>query len=262
MTKHDTHPNVTAPLAEWSDISAAIGLLTRLPVQVDMARASARGAAAAWAWPLVGVIPALLAAALGFGALACGLPGFWAAALALVGQVMITGAMHEDGLADAADGLWGGASPERRLDIMKDSHIGAYGVIALVLSLSLRAAALAVILPAQGALAALIITGLVSRVPMVALMAALPNARGRGLSQSVGRVSWRTAGLALGIAGAVTVIAAPSAVIVLGFWTTLPPLIFAGIARQKIGGQTGDILGAAQQITEIAALAVFATLLV
>ena len=261
MTKHDTRPADPAPLVIAQDIPAAIGLLTRLPIRVDTEIAVQRGARAAWAWPLVGIIPAVLTAFAGFTALASGVPALWAAAFALVAQVMITGAMHEDGLADTADGLWGGATKAQRLEIMKDSHIGAYGVIALVLSLLLRAAALAAILPAHGAFWAIIVTGLVSRVPMVWMMAFMANARDGGLSKSVGQVPRNTALLALGISALASLVLTPYAVIALVFWTGLAVILLAYIAKQKIGGQTGDILGASQQVTEIFALAVFAALL-
>ena len=144
---------------------------------------------------------------------------------------------------------------------MKDSHIGAYGVIALVLSLLLRAALLAAILPADGAFWALLVTGVISRAPMVALMSVMQNARQAGLSQSVGRVPSQTAWLALASAGAVALILTPYAVLALLLWTGLAVVILAGLAQSKIGGQTGDILGASQQVAEIAALAVFAALL-
>ncbi|MCK8463666.1 adenosylcobinamide-GDP ribazoletransferase [Aliiroseovarius sp. S1339] len=258
MTKDDTPTAGDVALAKATDISAAIGLLTRLPIRLDTDQALRRGARSAWAWPLVGLIPAAVAAVFGFIALGCGVPAFWAAGLALAAQVMITGAMHEDGLADTVDGLWGGITRTHRLEIMKDSHIGAYGVIALVLSLLLRATALAAILPAEGAFWALLVTGVVSRAPMAALMAVMSNARDNGLSKSVGRVPANTAWLALAIAGLFGLILTPYAIFALLLWVGLAVLILAGIARQKIGGQTGDILGASQQVAEIAALAVFA----
>ncbi|WP_371168884.1 adenosylcobinamide-GDP ribazoletransferase [Aliiroseovarius sp. 2305UL8-7] len=261
MTKDDTGHRSVGPLAAAQDIPAAIGLLTRLPIRVDTKMAMQRGARAAWAWPLVGLIPAILSAMVGFAALACGTPALWAAALALVAQVMVTGAMHEDGLADTADGLWGGATKTRRLEIMKDSRIGAYGVIALVLSLLLRATALAAVLPTYGAFWAIVVTGLVSRVPMVWMMAFMKNARDGGLSKSVGQVPHNTAFLALGISALAALFLTPYAVVALVFWIGLAVILLAFIAKQKIGGQTGDILGASQQVTEIASLAVFAALL-
>lgn len=234
-------------------IAAALGLLTRLPI-----RAAPQGPEAAWAWPLAGAVVGALAWAAAALALWAGLPATLAAGAALIASVMVTGAMHEDGLADTADGLWGGWTKARRLEIMKDSHIGTYGVMALLLVTLLRWQALALVLEGGAPLALFIAVGALSRVPMPALMAALPNARGSGLSQSVGRPSARTAALALALAMA---LALPG----LG-GTLLPALVLLGgvtlavgaLARARIGGQTGDILGASQQLAELALLALIA----
>jgi len=123
------------------DIPAAIGLLSRLPVPVDTDLATRRGARAAWAYPLAGLVVGALAGLVAQVALWLGLPPSIAALLALAAMIAITGALHEDGLADSADGLWGGWDRARRLEIMKDSRIGTYGVLALGLTLLLRAAA-------------------------------------------------------------------------------------------------------------------------
>lgn len=242
------------------DIALAAALLTRLPIPVNAEFASERGAAAAWAYPLAGFLVALLAGGIGWTGLQLGLSPMLAAGLVLATQVIMTGAMHEDGLADAADGLWGGWTRERRLEIMKDSRIGAYGVLALLLALGLRWSALgelaAVLVPT------LLCAALLSRAVMVVLMAGLPNAREGGLSRSVGRPGAATASLAVALALALS--------LALIGWTVLPlaavgvsaGLACAAIARAKIGGQTGDILGATQHVCEIAILATASVLLV
>jgi adenosylcobinamide-GDP ribazoletransferase len=241
-------------LMTLGDVPAALGLLTRLPVRVNTARATARGARAAWAWPLAGVIVNAIAAAAAVAAVWSGLPVGVAALLLIAVQMIVTGAMHEDGLADSVDGLWGGWDKERRLAIMKDSQIGTYGVLALLVSVLLRWMLWTTILGPMLWPAALAI-GALSRLPMIFLAFALPHARGNGLSHAVGRPAAQT--LALG-AGVATLIAAPllglMAVLVIGVMA-LVALVWARIARGKIGGQTGDILGASQQLTEIAALA-------
>jgi len=232
------------------DIAAALALLSRLPVRAS----HARGAAAAWAWPVAGAVLGALAGAVGLLALAVGLPPALAAGLALAMGPILTGGLHEDGLADTVDGLWGGWSRERRLEIMKDSHIGSYGVIALVLSLGLRWVALATLFQAGHVVAVMIGAAALSRLPMVVLSHRLPAARPGGLSARVGAPGGVTVGLA---ALAAVVIATPC----LGL-ATAPALIvvavttlaLGAIARAKIGGQTGDILGAAQQWGEIAVL--------
>lgn len=238
------------------DLRLALGLLTRLPLPgtPDMAR----GAQAAWAWPLAGLAPAALAAlAMALGSALGVLPGV-TAALGLAVSVMVTGAMHEDGLADTADGLWGGWTPERRLEIMKDSRIGAYGVIALILSLLARWSLLAGLVASGSLWAPLLAAGMISRAPMVLLMAWMEPAREGGLSRAVGRPSMETAGLAvLAAALPALLLSGPGAVmaILAAFAVALG---LGRIAQAKIGGQTGDILGASQQLAEIAALSVLA----
>src|SRR6056297_3491159 len=115
-----------------SDLVSAAMLLTRLPVR---GMPTARAADAAWAWPLVGLAVGLPAGVVGMAVAAAGLPGGLAAAAALTVSIVLTGALHEDGLADCADGFWGGFDRARRLEIMRDSAIGSYGVLALGLSL-------------------------------------------------------------------------------------------------------------------------------
>ena len=257
MTKHDS----SMPILHPADIPSAIGLLTRLPIRVDATLATHRAARSAWAWPLAGLVPALIGWGLGTLAVSVGLPLLFAACLALLGQVMVTGALHEDGLADVADGFWGGYERDRRLEIMKDSRIGAYGVIGLVLSLGLRASSLAVLLTAPGVLSALVVIGVSSRLPMVLLMSALPNARGAGLASQVGRPPAITAGIACGVTALVVLIIMPSALLPLVACIGLGAAALAALAKAKIGGQTGDVLGASQQISEIIGLAVMVSLI-
>lgn len=243
-----------------ADIIAALGLLTRLPVRVDAARATQRSALSAWAWPLAGLVPALVGWAVGTTAICAGLPSLFAACLMLLGQIMVTGALHEDGLADVADGFWGGYDRARRLEIMKDSRIGAYGVIGLVLILGLRATALAAILNAPAILSALIIVGVTSRLPMVLLMSAQPNARGHGLASQVGRPKAPTVWIASIATALIVLTLAPSALPLLLVCLGLGSIALAATAKAKIGGQTGDVLGASQQISEVIALAVMVSL--
>jgi adenosylcobinamide-GDP ribazoletransferase len=236
------------------DILAGFGLLTRLPIRIDGARAAARGGQAAWAWPLVGAGVGALAALAGGLALALGAAPGAAAALALATQAMVTGALHEDGLADSADGLWGGWDKARRLAIMKDSHIGTYGVLALILVTLLRWTALAALFAQGTPWAALIAAGALSRAPMAVLMAALPNARGTGLSHSVGRPDGVTASYGVALALLIGAVALGWQGLGLALLAALTAAAVALIARARIGGQTGDILGATQQLCEAVVL--------
>ena len=240
-------------LVKASDFPLALALLTRLPLHVSSFE---RGAKAAWAYPLVGLLTGGLAGLSGLFGLWVGLEAPISSLISLAILTITTGAMHEDGLADTADGLWGGWDPARRLEIMKDSHIGTYGVIALFLSFSGRWAALWMLFDANPAMAltALLIAPMLSRATMPALMAALPHARDHGLSHSTGRPTATTAALGAGIAFGLGLLLLGWGIFGALFWAAILAFTMARIAHAKVGGQTGDILGATQQITEIALL--------
>lgn len=242
------------PLFALGDIPAAIGLLSRLPVRVDTDAAQTRGAHAAWAYPVAGLVVGVIAAIIGTLGLWFNLPSRVVAGLCIGCLVVITGALHEDGLADAADGLWGAWTVDRRLEIMKDSRIGAYGVIALVLGLGLRWMALAALIDVGALWPACVIAGVVSRTPMTALMALVPHARDTGLSRSVGTPPRTTAAVAAGIGALTAVLFGGTIFLCLLLVIPLVAYAVALIAKAKINGQTGDILGACQQLSEIATL--------
>ncbi|MGB0798186.1 MAG: adenosylcobinamide-GDP ribazoletransferase [Planktomarina sp.] len=236
-------------LPQLTDIPMALGLLTRIPITVDTAKAQERGAAHAWAYPLVGVILGCISMLIGWLAWTMGL-GAMATGFCIVAlTAIVTGAMHEDGLADTLDGLWGGWTPNQRLDIMKDSHIGVYGVVGLVTAIGIKAALWGHLV--QDNLWPIIGVMAISRAAMLPIMAYLPNARKTGLSAQVGAPSVETAWLGMAVGGVVAIVSGAWAAIL------LVPLITWGIAmvaREKINGQTGDILGATQYLAEIAAL--------
>ena len=186
------------------DIAACLGLLTRLPVTVDTSLAMRRSAVATWAYPAVGILLGGLGLCVFMACQLLGIGGLVSLIIVLAGMIIVTGAMHEDGLADSADGLWGGWSVERRLEIMKDSAIGVYGVCALGLMLALKIAAVAALAPGPLFALALIGGGALSRAAMVVLMHALPPARGGGLGRSVGMPPAQSMWAAIAIACSVT----------------------------------------------------------
>lgn len=231
------------------DFPAALVLLTRLPLPRLPERAFSAAARATWSYPLVGLLVGLIAGCVWW--MASDLPSPLAAGLALLTMILITGALHEDGLADSADGLWGGHSKERRLEIMKDSHIGSYGVLALVLITGLRWQSLV----ASDAVEALVAAAILSRAVMPLQMATQPQARSHGLSASVGRVPALSAAASLGIALFILSLLLPAFHMVLAVSAaSVAALICTAMARAKLGGITGDILGATQQISELAIL--------
>ncbi|MCX7566392.1 adenosylcobinamide-GDP ribazoletransferase [Sulfitobacter sp. F26169L] len=227
-------------------------LLTRLPLPHLPPRAFSQGARAVWAYPVVGLGLGAAGAVTAYVALWAGLPVFIASVLALGAVMLLTGAMHEDGLADVFDGFWGGTTPARRLEIMRDSQIGTYGVLALLLVTLLRISALAVVLDSGWPV--LLAAAALSRAMMPAVMHALPYARTDGLSRSVGRPDIVPVVAGLGIGGLIAFLSLGMIALMAILAAFLVGIILTAVARRKIGGQTGDVLGAVQQLSETAIL--------
>jgi adenosylcobinamide-GDP ribazoletransferase len=243
-----------SPRGFLSDFSAATAFLTRIPVGTSTDGAW-RLADAAWAFPLIGAGIGALAALTFFLAELLRLGSWPAGLLAVLTGLVVTGALHEDGLADTADGFFGAASREAKLAIMRDSRLGAFGGLALIMSILLRSAALADIGDVIHAGLALIAAHTAARAVLPAAMRALAPARSDGLGAAAG-----TPGTASVIAGAgIGVIIAlmalgPSRGIVALVMMAVVVLAAAGLAHRQIGGYTGDVLGAFEQIGEIVML--------
>jgi adenosylcobinamide-GDP ribazoletransferase len=235
-------------------LKVALIFLTRLPVPFD-GRADPVELARSVAWfPLVGALVGLAGgAAYGLAATA-GLPPHLAALPALAATILLTGALHEDGLADSADGL-GGRDPERRLLIMRDSRIGSYGTIALALALLARAGAIAALATPQAVTAALIVAGAVSRACLPVVITLMPPAAADGLAAAAGRPEpWRALlAVALAIALSLALLPLAAASLALAAAALAGGAVALG-ARRRLGGHTGDSLGAVQQLAEIAIL--------
>ncbi len=240
--------DVTSQLVQ--DLRAGFELLTRLPVP---ASAQAPRSDAAWCWPIVGVVVSALGLGCAVLATQIGLPVATAALILMAVTAVVSGAMHEDGLADCADGFYGARDKTRRLEIMKDSQIGSYGTLALLLVILMRWTALTALL-AAGAFGQIILAAAFSRAMMAVVMATVPNARGTGLSQLVGRPSVPAAAVAFAMAAVGGVLAVGFRTLTLGLVAMGFAALVAWIARAKIGGQTGDVLGSVQQISELGIL--------
>lgn len=249
-------PERPEPLFDPSDLLHAASLLTRLPVPVDHARAGARAAAAMWAHPLVGAALGALTGAAYAGLAGLGAPPLFAACLALALGVGLTGALHEDGLADCADGFGAPVAPERRREIMKDPRVGTFGAVAVALVLIAKAAALAALPPAQ-AVAAAAASGAVSRA-FLALALRLPAAAGPGLAAAAGRPAAATAWISAALGAALGAALAGQGGLVALAAAALAAGAFALTARRLIGGVTGDALGAGQTVGEALALGALA----
>jgi adenosylcobinamide-GDP ribazoletransferase len=252
-----------------ADMAAAILFFTRLPVPVRLPRDHGPPdmGRIARVVPVVGLIVGVISASMALVAWGAAFPPLGCALLALGAAALLTGAMHEDGLADVADGFGGGWTRERKLEIMKDSRVGSYGVTAVIVVLGLEAALIADILGRTGPIAAfvaIIAAATLSRVAALAPMALLPPARTDGLAAAAGAVSPRD--LAIGalfaclLAGVGLVVlfgvrGAPLALLVCVTAASITAILLTRLAKAQIGGHTGDVAGATQKLASVAVLA-------
>lgn len=252
------------------DLARAVAFLSRIPAPArHFAGHDGRLSRTVRVFPAAGIIIALPAALLALLLTFIAAPPLVSAVLVVGLQVFLTGALHEDGLADTADGLGAGHERSRALDIMKDSRSGVYGVVALVLSLILRVAAIASLIaimpPVAFALCLLGVSAL-SRAAMVWHWRRLPPARPDGVAVAAGGpdpAAARTALLSGSIIGLALfwIATGPFGALLTLAVTFLTGWLFTSRTRSRLGGHTGDTIGATQQLTEIAALATLAVLL-
>lgn len=245
------------------DTGRAVAFLSRLRMPDRLfAGESIPVGRSARAYAIAGAVISLPGAVLLAVLLAVGLTPLFAAAFALSCHLLVTGALHEDGLADCADGFGGGSNREQVLAIMKDSTIGAYGGIALVMSLLLRVAGVAAIAGAAPPVVAglcLVCIGSLSRAAMVWHWNALPAAKSDGVAASAGQpndeATWFAAvsGALLGFVLALPAVG-PGGAVFPAVLVAVSCLALTRFTYNKIGGHTGDTIGATQQICEIAAL--------
>ncbi|CUT10363.1 Cobalamin synthase [Bradyrhizobium sp.] len=242
-----------------ADLRTAASFVTILPVAPSKPAADGAIARATWALPVAGLLVGLAGALVYKVASRFGLAPNLAALLALAATALITGALHEDGLADTADGLGGGRTRERKLEIMRDSRIGTYGVCTLILSFGLRWSALAAIANPWAVALALCAAHTAARAGLPAFMSQVAPARPDGLSASAGSPPGRSVAIAFALGTlALTFTLGPGKALVSLILISLAGLMLARLAIRQIGGQTGDILGAFEQTGEILILLVAA----
>lgn len=235
--------------------------LTRLPLP-HLRQPIPSLARSLWAFPLVGAGIGAWAGAVLAAAMALGLSSLLAAVLAVGTTVLLTGALHEDGLADIADGFGGGATPERKQEILRDSRVGSYGVVALIIAFALRWAALVALADssAMGAAVGLVAAHAISRASVPWAMILGRPARADGLGASAGQSSLFMALASLGIAAGVTA-GVGALVLPLCLGMLLVTLAMITLSKRQIGGYTGDVLGAIVILSECATLVICAAAL-
>lgn len=269
------HPDVIdipgAICGFWHDLRYAIAFLTflptapsihpsDLPLETPPVAGDCLRRATAF-FPLVGAGVGLAAGLMLLGAFELGLHPLTCALIGLATAAILTRALHEDGLADFADGLGALGSMEKRMEIMHDSRIGTFGTLALVFGIGIRASILSGLPSPDLAIWALVAAGAASRAMLPAAMRWQRPARDDGLSASIGAPGWPQVAAAALIAFVISLFA-------VGFWIAfaigvaviLAVLLVAVVAQRAFGGQTGDVLGAMQVAAEMVALAAVAML--
>lgn len=243
-----------------ADLRIGLSLCTRLPFGPSEPVGEGDVARASWTFPIAGLVVGLAAAFVYWLAVRLNAAPQPAAALALAATMLITGAMHEDGLADTADGL-GGKTREQKLDVMRDSRIGTFGACALAVSLMLRWSTIADIAEPHFVAAALIAAHVGARACLPAFMQLVPAARQDGLSSGAGRppASSVIAALILSVICLLFALGVTGTVVAL-LMLVVAALMLAQLATRQFGGQTGDVLGAMEQVGEAVILLVAASL--
>lgn len=240
----------------WRGLLAALGFFTRLPVRAPAMPLSE----ATRTFPLVGAIVGLIGLLAYALALRLGLSVLLAAVLAIAATAAVTGALHEDGLADLADMLGVRGGRERKLAVMRDSTIGSYGVLTLVIATLFKIGAIADLAVLPQVASAMISAHVLSRAVLPVVMRSLPLARPNGLAVHAGKppadgMYWA---LGLGIV-IVLLVGGPGAAIVATVSALVTAFLVAKLAQRHIGGYTGDVLGAIEQVVEVAVLINFVT---
>jgi adenosylcobinamide-GDP ribazoletransferase len=242
---------------ELDRLACAAQFLTRLPLPGPRAWSDELLARSARYFPLVGLLVGGLVAAVFLAARQVWPTGVLPALLAVAAGALVTGGFHEDGLADTADGLGGGQTPEQRLTIMKDSRLGTYGALALGLVLAARIGALGELASGWAALGAVIAAHGLGRAAAVAVMCVMPYAADPAASKlkPVARdVRAHEVAIAVAFGAApLVLLPGPTALLAasLGAIAALWPAL---AARRLVGGYTGDVLGAVEQAFETAFL--------
>jgi adenosylcobinamide-GDP ribazoletransferase len=251
----DTSPHRPRHRATWLDeLMLAAVFMTRLPLRLSHAPEPELYPRSMGWYPLVGAALGLFGGGVYALAGLANLPPTIAAVLTVAALAWATGGLHEDGLADVADGFGGGRTRERKLEIMRDSRVGSYGVLAVVLSVALRVSALAALGGPLEVAAALVAAATCSRAVLPAMAWTMAPARKDGLAAGHGCPPSKRVVLALALAAVVTLSAVGPAVLAVALASSTAAMVTGALALRHLRGYTGDVLGAAQQAAEIAAL--------
>jgi adenosylcobinamide-GDP ribazoletransferase len=240
------------------DLRTAVTFLTRVPLPHAEGTPLANLVRAQRVFPLVGAMIGAAVGLLYLGLRIVGVPDLAGAGLALAASALLTGALHEDGLADVADGFGGGRDAAAKLDIMRDSRLGTYGALALMAGFAVKLSTLAA-LPDAMVVQSLIAAHALARGMLPLMSMNLPMARQDGLAADAGRADLTTVATAGAFAVLIALLVLPLAEALYAVLVAIVGVIgMSWLAQRQIGGQTGDVLGATEQVGETAILVLLA----
>lgn len=263
MTPQDSNQMKEYTPGWINDFLVALVFLTRFPLRLHLNFGMSAVGSSVRCFPLVGFIVGGISGTVFLAALSGYLSPLVAALLAVGSQILITGALHEDAIGDVADGFGGGATKDKKLEIMRDSRVGTYAVVTLIILLGLKVAAISAFENPMTGFVALLAAAGCSR-GMIALgMYILPPARKDGLGASAGKPPLVSVLFALFFSVAVPIaILGPFVGSAALLAAAILPLLLGWIAYRQIGGQTGDVLGSLQQVSEVGFLLVCSAILI
>ncbi len=244
---------------DWlDDLRTATAFLTRLPMPHPDGASPANFVRAHRLFPVVGAAIGGVVGLVCLALRALGVPGLAGSALALGAGAILTGALHEDGLADVGDGFGGGRDAAAKLEIMRDSRLGTYGALTLMVSFVAKVSALSA-LPDGVAVQGLIAAHALARSVLPAMAMSLAYARKDGLAANAGRPDPGIAATAAALAFVIALLALPFTLALGAALAAIACALGMGLlAQRQIGGQTGDVLGGAEQVAETAILVLLA----
>lgn len=246
-----------------NDIADTFRFFSRIPMPKhwgDVSRAPSFQRSA-WALIVLGFVLGMISGCIGVVGSTIGFPAEIAALLMIITSLVLTGCLHEDGLADTADGLFGGASKDRRIEIMRDSRIGVYGMLALVLALAIKWTILAdrvEIYSIPELLTLMVALETLSRAALMCLWSFSVNASQTGLSASVNKPGRPMAILMCVLSAGFLIVTPLSWLSIALFYAVLIGLLFVykATCSRLIGGQTGDTMGAFTILVQLTLLLV------
>ena len=246
----------------FKDILLSVSFLTRIPISKDLLF-ERNLMDAAWSFPLIGGLVGFLGGMVALLLSYFNISSIVISFITIGAIILLTGGLHEDGLADTADGFGSNKNPEDKINIMRDSQIGVYGTLALIIAISVKAVALSELINKDqffACIIALIVSGSLSRSTIIGIAFFLEKASETGLASFAGKPRATGVGICFLISILLCIFLLPSTKVLAAILISIVTTVVIGfLSKKQINGYTGDILGTTQVLSETALLIYLAT---